>query len=67
MNAVFKDINSKPLALKKTDYIFSHSISFHNILRVNDFYIENNKKFVWLSHWKGNVFIFGNPFPSYNF
>ena len=66
MKSVFKDINSKPLALKKTHYIFSHSTSFHTILRVNHFYIENNKKFIWLIHWKGNIFIYGNPFSTYN-
>ena len=27
--------------------------------------MENNQKFTWLKHWKGNVFIYENPFTQY--
>ena len=67
MNDVFHQIINKPLAVKKTNNIYSDDITFLSIERINDYYIENNRKFTWLKHWKGNIFIFGNPFGGYSF
>lgn len=67
MEDVFNDIIKSPLALKKTRHVFAEATKYYIIMRVDNFYIENNKKFVWLHDWKGNVYTYGNPFPSYNF
>lgn len=67
MNDVFHQIINKPLIVKKTNNIYSDDITFLSIERVNDYYIENNRKFTWLKPWKGNVFVFGNPFGGYSF
>lgn len=67
MNDVFHEIINKPLVVKKTNNIYSDDITFLSIERINDYYIENNRKFTWLKHWKGNIFIFGNPFGGYSF
>ena len=67
MSAVFSEIITKPLAVKKTNYVYEDNIHFSSIERVDSYYIENKKKFTWLKHWKGNVYIYGNPFSGYNF
>lgn len=67
MNDVFHQIINKPLVVKKTNNIYSDDITFLSIERVNDYYIENNRKFTWLKYWKGNIFVFGNPFGGYSF
>lgn len=67
MNDVFHQIINKPLVVKKTNYIYNPDIKYLSIERVNDYYIENNRKFTWLKHWKGNIFVFGNPFGGYSF
>lgn len=65
MTNVFSQITSPPLALKKTDYLYNETFEFLTIKRVNSYYMENNQKFTWLKHWKGNVFIYENPFTQY--
>lgn len=67
METVLNDIIQAPLALKKTRNIFPETTEYCIIIRVDNFYIENKNKFVWLTPWKGNVYTYGNPFPSYNF
>lgn len=67
MNNVFSEITTKPLVVKKTNYAFPDNIYFESIERVDGYYMQNNKKFTWLKHWKNNVYIYGNPFGSYNF
>ena len=67
MNNVFLQITNKPLAVKKTNNIYGDKIVFSTADRIHSYYIENNKKFTWLKHWKGNIYIYGDPFPSYNF
>jgi len=67
MNDVFHQIINKPLVVKKTNNIYSDDITFLSIERVNSYYIENNRKFTWLKPWKGNIFVFGNPFGGYSF
>lgn len=67
MNDVFHQIINKPLVVKKTNNIYSDDITFLSIERVNDYYIENNRKFTWLKPWKGDIFVFGNPFGGYSF
>lgn len=64
---VLNDIVKCPWILKLTPYIFDEHIIYEKIIRVKSFYIENNKKFVWLKQWKNNMFIYGNPFSSYSF
>lgn len=64
---VLSEIITKPLVVKKTKYIYPNNVNFESLERVDSYYIENNKKFIWLNHWKGNVFIYGNPFNSYGF
>ena len=68
MDKVLKDIVDKPLALKLTSGAFSHDLStkFERADRVQNYYMEGNKKFTWMKKWKGNVFIYGDPFPSYS-
>ena len=46
---------------------YSDDITFLSIERVNDYYIENNRTFTWLKPWKGDIFVFGNPFGGYSF
>ena len=58
------DISSKPLILKQTQYT---SIKYEFVERVESFYIEKNRKFVWLTEWRPNIYIYGNPFSSYTF
>ena len=67
MEDVFNDIIKSPLALKKTTHVFPETTKYSIIMRVDSFYLEDEKKFVWMTPWKGNVYIYGNPFPSYNF
>jgi len=67
MEDVFNDIMKSPLALKKTIHVFSRKTNYYIIIRVDSFYLENKKKFVWMKPWKCNVYIYGNPFPNYNF
>lgn len=67
MNDVFHQIINKLLVVKKTNNIYSDDITFLSIERVNDYYIKNNRKFTWLKPWKGNIFVFGNPFGGYSF
>ena len=64
---VLSEIISQPLVIKKTKYIYSDIVNYESIERVHSYYIENNKKFTWLNHWKGNIYIYGDPFKSYNF
>ena len=67
MDNVFLELTNKPLAVKKTNNIYSDKLAFSNIERIDNYYIENNKKFTWLKPWNGNIYIYGDPFPSYNF
>ena len=66
-NKVLLDIVDEPLILKQTNNIFKENYKFFKIKRVENYYILNTKKFVWLKLWKNKIFIYGNPFPSYNF
>jgi hypothetical protein len=59
-----RDISSKPLILKQTQYT---TIDYEFVDRVDSFYMENNRKFVWLKQWRSNIYIYGNPFSSYSF
>tara|TARA_B110001450_G_C17575675_1_gene462706 strand:+ start:871 stop:1101 length:231 start_codon:yes stop_codon:yes gene_type:complete len=67
MDQVVLQIINKPLALKKTNNIYSDKFVFSAAERVESYYIENNKKFTWLKPWNGNIYIYGDPSPSYNF
>jgi len=67
MSSVFNQIITKPLLVKKTNYMYSDDFKFSRVERVTDYYIEKNRKFTWLKHWRGNVFVFGSPFGGYSF
>lgn len=67
MDQVVLQIINKPLAVKKTNNIYSDKFVFSGAERIESYYIENNKKFTWLKPWNGNIYIYGDPFPSYNF
>uniref|UniRef100_A0A6C0KZ30 Uncharacterized protein n=1 Tax=viral metagenome TaxID=1070528 RepID=A0A6C0KZ30_9ZZZZ len=67
MEETLRQISSEPLIVKKTNYVYPDNFHFSRIERVHDFYIENNRKFTWLKQWRGNIFIHGTPFSSYNF
>jgi len=67
MEETFHQILSAPLIVKKTNYIYPENFHYSKIERVYDFYMENDKKFIWLRRWKGNIFIYGSPFSNYNF
>ena len=43
MNNVFLELTNKPLAVKKTNNIYSDKLEFSNIERIDNYYIENNK------------------------
>ena len=64
---VLTEIIRQPLAIKKTNYIYPDNVDYESIKRVSSYYIEEHKKFTWLKHWKGNIFIYSNPFDSYSF
>lgn len=67
MEKVFEDIINNPLVLKKTLTIYEDDFLFENALRVTSYYMEKNKKFTWLRKYNNNLYIYGNPFPQYNF
>ena len=67
MNKVFEDLTTIPIILKKTEYIYKDNLIFENALRINNYYMENNKKFIWLKQFNNNLYIYGDPFPKYNF
>ena len=67
MNKVFEDLTSIPIILKKTSNIYKDNLIFENALRINNYYMENNKKFIWLKQFNKNLYIYGDPFPKYNF
>lgn len=67
MKKVFEDIINNPLVLKKTLTIYEDDFLFENALRVTSYYMEKNKKFTWLRKYNNNLYIYGNPFPQYNF
>tara|TARA_Y100000389_G_scaffold29948_1_gene25418 strand:+ start:270 stop:476 length:207 start_codon:yes stop_codon:yes gene_type:complete len=67
MDKVFEDIINNPIILKKTLNIYKEEFSFENATRVRSYYIEKNKKFTWLKRFNINLYIYGNPFPQYNF
>jgi len=58
------DIKTKPLILKHTNYT---SLKYDFIEQIDNFYIEGKQKFTWLKEWRPNIYIYGNPFPSYSF
>jgi hypothetical protein len=58
------DINTKPLILKRTQFT---NVNYQFIEQIENFYWEGNQKFVWLKQWRHNIFIYGDPFTSYNF
>ena len=64
---VLSEIILDPLVVKKTKYIYSDTVNYESIKRVQSYYIKNNKKFIWLKRWKGDIYIYGNPFNNYNF
>ena len=60
----------QPYALKKLEnnpHSFVEGGYGHNIERVSSYYSEGIKIYTWQKKWKGDVYIFGNPFPSYTF
>uniref|UniRef100_A0AB39JCF2 Uncharacterized protein n=1 Tax=Florenciella sp. virus SA2 TaxID=3240092 RepID=A0AB39JCF2_9VIRU len=65
MNKVFDDLIRPPLVLKKTNYVYNET-KFEKIERVTSYYMNNNKKFIWLKLFN-NSYIYGNPFSQYNF
>jgi hypothetical protein len=67
MTAVLLELTRSPLILKKTNNIYCDNTCFFKIERVNSYYVKNNKKYTWLKLWRGNVFIYGNPFSGYSF
>ena len=67
MEKVCEDIINNPLILKKTLTIYEDDFLFENALRVTSYYMEKNKKFTWLRKYNNNLYIYGNPFPQYNF
>tara|TARA_Y100000768_G_C23988563_1_gene690551 strand:+ start:4406 stop:4612 length:207 start_codon:yes stop_codon:yes gene_type:complete len=67
MDKVFEDIIKNPIILKKTSNIYKEDLSFENAARVTSYYIEKNKKFTWLKQFNNNLYIYGDPFPKYNF
>lgn len=60
----------QPYALKKMENN-PHSMVDggygHNIERVSSYYSEGIKIYTWQKKWKGDIYIFGNPFSSYGF
>ncbi len=67
MDKVFEDIIKNPIILKKTSNIYKEDLLFENACRVTSYYIEKNKKFTWLNQFNNNLYIYGDPFPKYNF
>ena len=67
MEKVCEDIINNPLVLKKTLTIYEDDFLFENAQRVTSYYMEKNKKFTWLRKYNNNLYIYGNPFPQYNF
>ena len=67
MNKVFEDLTTIPIILKKTSNIYKEDLFFENASRVKDYYMEKNKKFTWLKRYNSNLYIYGDPFPKYNF
>jgi hypothetical protein len=60
----------QPYALKKLEnnpYSIVEGGYGHNIERISSYYSEGIKIYTWQKKWKGDVYIFGNPFPSYTF
>lgn len=60
----------QPFALKKSENNPYNDIPGgygKNIQPIENFYSEGFKIYTWQKKWKGDIFIYGNPFPSYSF
>jgi len=66
MTTTLLELTKQPLILKKTKNVYCDNTQFLKIERVNSYYIENHKKYTWMKLWRGNVFIYGNPFNDYS-
>lgn len=57
------------LFVKRTDHIFSPEMGYHSIKRVDSFFCEDRPMYTWTRRHErlGNLYIYGNPFPRYEF
>lgn len=57
------------LFIKKTDNVFSPEIRFERVQRVDSFYSEDKPMYTWTRPHQRlqNLYVYGNPFPSYSF
>ena len=61
-------INKGIFFLKKTNNIYNSSFDYNNsIIRTESFYSEEKPIYTWQKKGYGSLYIYGNPYPSYDF